>query len=124
MKEERSIDKIFEHWIGKFGIPNLFLSVNGWEFNNEFREMGEQLNINIPTTGAESPWSNGIVKKHNSVISNLMEKVLADVNYSLEVALGWRLSAKNSLLNSYGYSPNQLVRGYNPNFLSVMDNKL
>ena len=86
--------------------------------------MGEQLNINITTTGAESPWSNGIVKKHNSVISNLMEKVLADVNCSLEVALGWRLSAKNSLLNSYGYSPNQLVRGYNPNFLSVMDNKL
>ena len=54
----------------------------------------------------------------------MMEKVLADVNCSLEVALGWRLSAKNSLLNSYGYSLNQLVRGYNPNFLSVMDNKL
>ena len=124
-KKEVIIDKIFKHWIGIFGTPNLFLSDNGGEFNNdEFREMGEQLNINIRTTGAESPWSNGIVGKHNSVIDNMMEKVLADVSCSLEVALGWCLSAKNALLNSYGYSPNQLVFGYNPNFLSVMDNKL
>ena len=53
----------------------------------------------------------------------MTEKVLADVNCSLEVALGWCLSAKNVLLNSYGY-PNQLVFGFNPNFPSVMDNKL
>ena len=66
----------------------MFLSNNGGEFNNEdFREMGEQLNINIHTTRAESPWSNGIVEKHNSVIGNMIEKVLADVNCSLEVAL-------------------------------------
>ena len=35
-----------------------------------------------------------------------MEKVLADVNYSLEVALGWCLSGKSALLKSDGYSPN------------------
>ena len=49
---------------------------------------------------------------------------MADVNCSLEVAFGWYLSAKNTLLNSYGYSPNQLVFGFNPNFLSVNDIKL
>ena len=93
-KKEVIIDKIFKHWIGIFGTPNLFLSDNGEEFNNDkFREMGEQLSINIRTTGAESPWSNGIIEKHNSMIGNMMEKVLADVNCSLEVALGWCLSA-------------------------------
>ena len=54
----------------------------------------------------------------------MMEKVLSDGGCSLEVALAWCLSAKNVLLNSYGYSRNQLVFGYNPNFLSVTENKL
>ena len=34
------------------------------------------------------------------------------------------MRAKNALLNSYGYSTNQLVFGYNPNFPSVIENKL
>ena len=71
--------------------------------------MGEQSNINIHTAGAESPGPKGIVEKH--VISNIKEKVIVDVNCSLEVAFGWCLSAKAALLNSYGYSPNQLVFG-------------
>ena len=109
-QKEAIIDKILKHWIGIFGTPNLFLSNNRGEFNNElFREMGEQLNINIKTIAAESTWSNGIVEKHNGVIGNMMGKVLPDVGCSLEVALAWCLSAKNSLLNSYGYNPNQLV---------------
>ena len=63
-----------------FGTPNLSLSNNGGEFNNElFRAMGEQLNINIKTTAAESLWSNNIVEKLNQVIGNMMEKVMLDV---------------------------------------------
>ena len=69
-----------KHWVAMFGTPNLFLSNNGGEFNNElFRAMGEQLNINIKTTAAESPWSNNIVEKLNQVIGNMMEKVMLDV---------------------------------------------
>ena len=123
-RKEVTIDKIFKYWIALFGTPNLFLSDNGGEFNNFFREMGEQLNINIKTTGAESPWPNGIVEKHNGIIGNMTGKVLLDVKCSLDVALAWCLSAKNSLLNSHGYSPNQLVFGYNPNFPSVLNNQL
>ena len=68
-QKEVIIDKIFKHWISIFGTPKLFLSDNGGEFINDiFREMGEQLNINVETTSAESPWSNGIVEKHNGVI--------------------------------------------------------
>ena len=123
-EKEVIIDKIFKHWIAIFGTPNLFRSDNGGEFNYElFREMGGQLNFNIKTTAAESPWSNSIVEKRNGVIGNMMEKVMPDVGCSLEVVLAWCIRAKNSLLNSYGYSPNQLVFGYNPNFPSVMRNK-
>ena len=49
---------------------------------------------------------------------------MSDVGCSLEVALAWCLSAKNVLLNSYGYGPNQLVFSYNPKFLSISENKL
>ena len=63
-QKEVVIDKIFKHWSSIFGTPKLFLSDNGGEFSNDiFCEMGEQLNINVITTSAESPWSNGIVEK-------------------------------------------------------------
>ena len=53
-QKEVIIDKIFKHWISLFGTTKLFLSDNGGEFNNDiFREIGEQLNINVKTTGAE-----------------------------------------------------------------------
>ena len=79
-QKEVIIDKISKHWAAMFGTPNLFLSNNGGEFNNElFRAMGEQLNINIKTTAAESLWSNNIVEKLNQVIGNMMEKVMLDV---------------------------------------------
>ena len=45
------------------------------------------VNNNVKTTGVESPWSNGIVEKHNGIIGNMMEKVLSDGGCSLEVAL-------------------------------------
>ena len=123
-KQKKVINKIFKHWIAIFDeTPNLFLS-DKEEFNNElFREMGKQLNINIKTTAAESPWSNSIVEKQNGVIGNMMKKKMLDVGCSIEVALAWCISAKNSLLNPYGYSSNQTVFGYNLNFPSVMRNK-
>ena len=38
---------LFKYWIALFGTPKMFLSDNGRKFNNEdFREMGEQLNWN------------------------------------------------------------------------------
>ena len=49
--------------------------------------MGEQLNINIKTTAAESQWSNGIAENQNGVFKNMMEKVTSAVRCSLEVAL-------------------------------------
>ena len=86
--KEITTDKIFKHWIALFGTTNLFLSDNEGEFNiDAFREMGEQLTINIKTTVAELPCPNGIAEKHNHIIGNMMEKVLSDVKCSLDVAL-------------------------------------
>ena len=68
--------------------------------------MAQLLNNHVLSTAAESPWQNGITERHNAIISNMVDRILEDVNSSVEVAL-----AKNSLKNVFGYSPNQLVLG-------------
>ena len=124
-KKEVIVSKICEIWISLFGIPKRILSDNGGEFNNEdLREMGEKLNSTITTTAAESPWSNGINERHNAISGDMIVKVKRDVGCSLDVAVTWAVSAKNSLANVYGYSPNQLVFGRNPNFPSILTDKL
>ena len=40
------------------------------------------------------------------------------------MAVAWAVSAKNSLKNVNGFSPNQLVFGKNPNFPNVSSDNL
>ena len=63
----------------------------------------------MTTTAAESPFSNGVV-----------EKMQEETKCDSDTALAWALSAKNDLQNQAGYSPNQLVFGYNTNFPTVL----
>ena len=113
------------HWIALFGCPGKVLSDNGGEFNNQLmRDLGEQLNTEVSTTAAESPWSNGITERHNALVGQMMLKILDEQKCSAEIALAWSLSAKNALQNVYGFSPNQLVFGHNTNLPSVMNSEL
>ena len=51
----------------------------GGEFNNgEFTSLCENFNINIKTTAAESPWSNGLIERHNSVLGNIVSKMMCE----------------------------------------------
>ena len=86
--------------------------------------LGEALNIKIQTTGAESPWSNGIVERHNLVLSEMLNKVLEEQHCNFEVALAWCLNAKNSLQNVHGFSPFQLAIGQNPSLPCAFSDKL
>ena len=125
-KKETIVENVIMHWINKFGVPDKILSDNGGEFNNEdMRDMGENLNTTVLTTPAESPWSNGICERHNAVISDMLKKIMKETpGCKLQVALAWAVNAKNSLQNVYGFSPAQLVFGYNPNLPSTMNDKL
>lgn len=42
-----------------------------------FKEIGQQLKINIKTITTESPWSNEIAEKKNGVIGNMLKKVIS-----------------------------------------------
>ena len=115
-RKEAIVDKICLHWISIFGSPKKVMSDPGGEFHNDLLvEVGELLGVEVLQTAAESPWSNGICERHNAIIENMVEKVMCESKCSIDVALAWAVSAKNSLHNSYGYSPNQLVFGRNPN---------
>ena len=87
------------------------------------RELGDLLNIEVKTTAAEAPWSNGITERHNALIGSMIDKLIDSQHCSLEMALAWSVNAKNSLSNVYGYSPYQLVFGKNPNVPSILTDK-
>ena len=115
------VTKIFQIWVAYFGCPGRFHSDNGGEFANDvFTEMNEKLGVEISTTPAESPFSNGVVERHNAVLYETMMKTLEDVQCEPEIALAWALSSKNTLTNKGGYSPNQLVFGFNTNLPTLL----
>ena len=62
------LQAILKNWLSVYGAAVKFLSDNGGEFANEsFLELCESLKITVKTTGAEAPWSDGLVKRHNLV---------------------------------------------------------
>ena len=106
------IDAILKTWISYFGHPQRFLADNGGEFaNEEYREMCETFSIDVAKTAAESPWSNGLCERHNGVLKESVKKVMEDTSCSLETAVSWAVSAKNTLHGHNGLSPNVIVFG-------------
>ena len=123
-KAKEVVDNIFGMWISIFGCPQEFCSDNGGEFDNEqFRDMGDAMSIKVNTTGAYSPWANGLCERYNRVLGEMIDKILEEVDCSLKVAVAWATSAKNSLQNVHGFSPAQLVFGFNPVLPSVHTDK-
>ena len=124
-RKEVIVKKIFQIWLSYFGSPETFHSDCGGEFDNEvFREMSETFGVKISTTPGESPFSNGIVERGNTMLYETMMKTREDSKCSMETALAWAVCAKNCLQNVNGYSPNQLVLGRNVNLPSVAHDKL
>ena len=124
-KKEVIVSKIFEMWISSFGVPRTLMSDNGGEFvNNVYTEASQKLGIKMVMPPAESPFSNGIVERHNKIIYETMMKTKDDAKCEPEVALAWACSAKNALQNNNGYSPNQLVFGHNVNLPSTLTDNL
>ena len=118
------LKSILKNWIVIHGTPLKFLSDNCGEFaNEEFINLCEQFNITVKRTAAESPWSNGLVERHNLVIAEMLKKVLHDTDCDFDLGLSWCINAKNSLENVQGYSPFQLSSGQNPRLPAVLSNR-
>ena len=120
-KKQTIVQALLDNWIAIFGPPGKYLTDNGGEFvNDEMVQLAEKFNITLMTTAAESPWSNGLCERHNAVLAELIIKGKREYNISTKTALPWAVSVKNTLTNVYGFSPNQLVFGRNPNLPDTM----
>ena len=100
-----------QKWIANFGVPRYILNDNGGEFvNAEMEALKAELNVVDLTTGAESPWQNGLCEKNHFTMDNILERVEDDYpKLSINAKLAWATMAKNSLMMVYGFSPYQLV---------------
>ena len=125
-KEPRVIlTALFKHFISIWGTVGKFLSDNGGEFaNSQFMEMCEKLNIRFILTAGQSPFSNGLVERHNLVLGDMLDKVLEDIDCGIDIAIAWCINAKNSLQNIHGFSPYQLAIGKNPILPIAAENNL
>ena len=113
--KEVIVESIFTQWICLFGRPRKILSDNGGEYiNSNVMDMCDKLGVHILTTGAESPWSNGLVERHHALIAQSVTKIREETKCSLQTALAWAVHAKNTLSNINGFSPYQLLLGRNP----------
>lgn len=74
----------------------------------------KDFNTRICTTSVESPGSNGLIERHNTVVCLTVTKTITATSCDLGIAVAWALSAKNSMTNDNGFSPNQLVPSKNP----------
>lgn len=125
-RPEEIIEAIIKEWIGILGVMKKLLSDNGGEFNGEeIRAIESLLNIEHDTTGAESPFQNGLCERNHAVTDMILCKLQAEYpNTSLTVLLKWATMAKNSMQMWAGFSSHQLVFGVNPNLPNVMENKI
>ena len=52
-----------EHWIAKFGLPEILVTNNGTEFiNNEIIKLCHQYNIKPKPRTSHAPWTSGLVE--------------------------------------------------------------
>ncbi len=83
------------------------------------------LNTRVCTTGAESPFQNGVCERNHAIIDHMLQKLVDDnPDTDIKVLLSWAVMAKNSLQMFHGYSSHQLVFGENPNLPNIAADKL
>ena len=125
-KPEVIVETLIKRWISIFGVMGKIHTDNGGEFNaNEVREVASILDFSCSTTGAESPWQNGVCERVHAVTDVILTKLVATYPKTpLDVLLAWACMAKNTLQMNNGFSANQLVFGQNPKLPNIMSSKL
>ena len=111
------IEAVIKDWISVFGVMENLLTDNGGEFDNEeLREITSLLNLkSINTTGAESPFQNGLCEHVHAVTDMILCKLHAQYPKTpLNVLLKWAVMAKNSDVGWFQRPPACLWRQPEP----------
>ena len=120
---EEVINAMTLKWFPTFGHVDKILSDNGGEFcNDEMREVSNAFNVELLTTGAESPWQNGTCERNHMTTDAIIQAVKRDYpKMKLEVALAWAITAVNAMSSVRGFSPHQLVFGRQIKLPNILD---
>ena len=109
------MESVITHWMSNYWTCSKLLNDLGGEFTGEeLRELLGTMGIRVSTTAAFSPFSNGIVERHNANLKSMMSKLRDDTelrDLDSETILKNACYAKNTLGNRHGFSLFQVVFG-------------
>ena len=68
---------LYEHWIAKFGLPEILITDNGTEFiNNEIITLCHLYNIKHKPRTSHAPWTNGLVEGMNRSLQEYLRCII------------------------------------------------
>ena len=103
-----------QHWITRFGCPQIINCDQGWNFEAQFfKKLTEFLQIDKTRTTAYHPESNAVNERTNHTLLNLLAKTTDthQQNWS-GLLLYVMLAYLTSVYESTGYTPFFLVSGH------------
>lgn len=87
---------ILKIWISVHGAPEKYLTDNGGFANSKIIEMAESFGIKVKPTVGESSWSYRLIKWHNLVLAEMLDQVLENTQYHLDLGASRCTNAKKS----------------------------
>ena len=114
-----SAEKLFNDFVLKFGMPNRVLHDQGKEFENKlFDELEKYFGIKRCRTTPYHPMGNGMVKRLNSTVIQMLLTLPEKLKYKWKDSLNKLKYAYNCTKHSVtGYSPYFSLFGRNPKLL-------
>ena len=110
---------LYEHWIAKFGLPEILVTDNGTEFiNNEIITLCHLYNIKHKPRTSHAPWTNGLVEGMNRSLQEYLRCIINgnDTRYtewSADVKL-FPLAYNSQITTTLGMSPCEMVFNQKP----------
>ena len=110
---------LYEHWIAKFGLPEILVTDNGTEFiNNEIITLCHLYNIKHKPRTSHAPWTNGLVEGMNRSLQEYLRCIINGndrkyTEWSADVKL-FPLAYNSQITTTLGMSPYEMVFNQKP----------
>ena len=67
--------------------------IEGWVGNTEFQKFSENFLDWMCTTFLKSPWSNGLIERHNAILDLTVTKTIEGNKCDLQLGVSWTVIA-------------------------------
>ena len=116
-KSEEVVQKFHESWTSLFGKPTYIRFDLGPEFDNEeFLNLRDVIGCQLEAVGGGAHFAMGGVENKHRDLRDMVVRMCKDLGgCAVSTVLPEVNTAMNELKNVYGYSPAQLVFGFQPN---------